>query len=148
MSGEVIVARGTTKTLESNGGSISNNAIVAANAADYDTSADGGGFPDAEFVLSVTYSVAPTEGTVLAIYARPLDVDGTNDAEIPEAARPTVFIGTYAVNNVTTTQYSPRILARDVPPKATYYVHNNATGQTVSAGWTLKVTPRTYVPAP
>ena len=143
MAGEMTVVRGATKALESNGGAIANNAVVQADDASYATVADGGGFPDAEFVVTLAFGTAPTEGTVVGLYARPLDLDGTNDAEVPEAARPTHFIGVFVDNNVTTAQ-TAYLLARDVPALASYYLHNNATGQTISAGWTLKATPRSY----
>lgn len=146
MSGETILVFGTTKTLEANGSSLANNTVVQADDANYSVSADGSYYPDAKFVASFTYASAPTEGTALALYARPLDIDGTNDAEAPETTRPTVFIGNFTVNNVTTTQYA-ELLAQDVPWNAAYYLHNNATGQAVSAGWTLKVTPCTVAPA-
>ena len=143
MAGETIVVFGTPKTLEANGGSIANNAVVQADDATYDQVSDGAGFIYADFVLGFTYASAPTEGTVLALYARPLDIDGTNDAEVPEATRPTMFIGSFVVNNVTTAQYA-QLIERQVPKLASYYIHNSTTGQTVSAGWTLKVTPRSY----
>ena len=143
MAGETIVVFGTPKTLEANGGAIANNAVVQADDATYDQVSDGAGFMYADFVLGFTYATAPTEGAVLALYARPLDIDGTNDAEVPEAARPTMFIGSFVVNNVTTAQYA-QLIERQVPKLASYYIHNSATGQTVSAGWTLKVTPRSY----
>ena len=146
MSGETILVTGTPKTLEANGASIANNALELADDAGYSVSVDGSYYPDAKFVLAATFGTAPTEGTTLALYARPLDIDGTNDAEVPEMARPTVFIGTFVVNNVTTAQYI-ELLAQDVPWSASYYIHNNGTGQTVSAGWTLKVTPCTVAPA-
>lgn len=143
MAGESIVVFGTTKTLEANGGSIANNAVVQADDATYDQVTDGASFMYADFVASFTFATAPTENTVLALYARPLDIDGTNDAEVPEATRPTMFIGSFPVNNVTTAQYA-QIIERQVPKLASYYLHNAGTGQTVSAGWTLKVTPRSY----
>ena len=146
MSGETIIKLGTQKTLEANGASIANNTLAQANDASYSVASDGAYYPDAKFVISVTFGTAPTEGTTLALYARPLDIDGTNDAEVPETTRPTVFIGTFVVNNVTTAQYI-ELLAQDVPWSASYYIHNNGTGQTVSAGWTLKVTPCTVAPA-
>lgn len=147
MAGEMTVVYGTPKTLEAAGTSIANNALGQADDADYSVSSDGGGYPDAEFVAALAFGTAPTEGTVVALYARPLDIDGTNDSEAPEAARPTYFVGSFVVNNVTSTQYIS-LLARDLPAKASYYLHNNATGQTISAGWTLKVAPRSYAPAP
>ena len=146
MSGETIIKLGTPKTLEANGASIANNTLAQADDTGYSISADGAYYPDAKFVIAATFVTAPTEGTTLALYARPLDIDGTNDAEVPETTRPTVFIGTFSVNNVTTAQYI-ELLAQDVPWSASYYIHNNGTGQTVSAGWTLKVTPCTVAPA-
>lgn len=146
MSGETIIKLGTPKTLEANGASIANNTLEQANDASYSIATDGAYYPDAKFVLSATFGTAPTEGTTLALYACPLDIDGTNDAEVPETTRPTVFIGTFTVNNVTTAQYI-ELIAQDVPWNAAYYVHNNGTGQTLSAGWTLKVTPCTVAPA-
>lgn len=140
MSGETIVVKGTPKILEANGAAITNGSVVQADDANYDVVADGVNFPDAKFVASFTFSTAPTEGTMLALYARPLDIDGTNDAEIPESTRPTVYIGPFVVNNVTTTQYA-ELMAQDAPWIAAYYLHNNSTGQTVSSGWTLTVTP-------
>lgn len=146
MAGETILARGTPKTLESNGTSVVNNALAQADDASYDVAVDGANYPDAKFVVSLTFGTAPTEGTVVALYARPLDIDGTNDALVPEAARPTVYVGAFVVDNINTIQYH-ELIARDVPWLASYYLHNNATGQTISAGWTLKVTPCTYAPA-
>jgi hypothetical protein len=151
VSGETIVVWGTQKTLESNGSSITNNSVVQADDANYDIVADSPGgsstpYPDAEFVLTCTFGTGPTEGTFLALYARPLDIDGTADTEVPEATRGTIFIGTFTVNNVTSSQTIAMngIYASGVPKLAAYYLHNNGTGQTVSSGWTLKVTPRSY----
>lgn len=146
MAAETRLFFGAAKTLEANGASIANNALAAADDANYDLAADAGSYPDAEFVLTGTFSVAPTEGATLALYARPLDIDGTADAEVPETTRPTVYVGSFTVNNVTTAQ-SMLLVAQDLPRLAAYYVHNNGTGQSLSAGWTLKVTPRTYGPA-
>jgi hypothetical protein len=146
MAGERIVKRGTQKTLEANGSAIAANAVVQANDATYSLSADAANYPDAVFVLTVTFSVAPTEGESLALYARSLNIDGTANAEVPEAKRPGWVIGTFEVNNVTTAQSIP-LLATDLPDEAEYYIHNVSAAQTVSAGWTLKVKPRTEGPA-
>lgn len=148
MTNETKIFAGTQKTLMTSGASIANNALAQATTANYAVVADGLGYPDAEFVLSATFATAPTEGATLALYCAPQDIDGTNDAQVPEATRPTVFIGVFVVNDVTSAQYIPLngIVARDVPLVGSYYLHNNGTGQSVSAGWTLKVTPRTKGP--
>lgn len=146
MANEAVLKFGTPKTLEASGTSIANNALAQANDATYGIVADGASYPDAKFALAATFGTAPTENTTLALYARPLNIDGTNDAETPETTRPTVYIGVFVVNNVTTAQYI-ELLAQNVPWEAEYYLHNNGTGQTLSAGWTLKVTPCTIGPA-
>lgn len=146
MSNEAIVFQGTQKTLEANGAAIANNALAQADDASYGIVADGLSYPDARFVLTGTFPVAPTENSTLALYARPLNIDGTADADAPETTRPTQFIGTFVVNNVTSAQ-SLVCDAQDVPWEADYYVHNNSTGQTLAAGWKLLVTPCTIGPA-
>ncbi|WP_312548171.1 hypothetical protein [Massilia sp.] len=143
MSGERITVWGNApKVLESNGAAIANGAVVQADDASYSVEVDGGGFPDADFVLTGTFAVAPFESAVLALYARPLDIDGTKSTDVPEATRPSRFIGTFAVNNVISEQVL-LLEAFGLPRKAEYYVFNSATGQQLSAGWTLKANPRT-----
>ncbi len=146
MSGEAIVKRGTQKTLEASGASIVNNALAQADDATYSLSSDGGDYPDARFVLACTFGTAPTENTTINLYARPLDVDGTLDTDVPETTRPTLYIGRFKVNNVTSQQVLV-LYAKELPDLAEYYIHNNGTGQTISSGWTLKVSPRSVGPA-
>jgi len=146
MSNEAIVFLGTQKTLEASGASIANNALAQADDASYGIATDGAYYPDARFVLTGAFATAPTENTTLALYARPLNIDGTADADAPETTRPTQYIGVFVVNNVTTAQ-SLVLMAQNVPWEADYYIHNNGTGQTLSAGWKLLVTPCTIGPA-
>lgn len=147
MAGEATVKPGTPKVLEANGAAIANNAVGQANDATYSIFLDGSSYPDAKFVLSnVVFSVAPTEGTLLSLCAQPLDIDGAADAEVPEPTRPTVPLGNFVVNNVTTAQ-AMELIVQDVPWLASYYIYNNGTGQSLNAGWALKVTPCTYAPA-
>lgn len=148
MPNETIVVYGTPLTLEASGASISNNNVAQAVAATYNVSTNGGGYPDALFVLSCTFGTAPTENTAVVLLARPINIDSTNDSEPPENGAATFkgrYIGAFTLNNVTTAQYIS-LVAYDLPAEAEYYIWNNATGQTLSAGWTLKITPRTYGP--
>lgn len=146
MSNEAIVKLGTQKTLEASGASIANNTLAQADDASYSIATDGAYYPDARFVLTGAFATAPTENTTLALYARPLNIDGTADTDAPEITRPVQYIGVFVVNNVTTSQ-SLVCDAQDVPWEADYYIHNNGSGQTLSAGWKLLVTPRTIGPA-
>lgn len=147
-AGDPIVAVGTAKTLEASGASIAAAAVVQANDASYSLSADAANWPDAEFVLTCAFATAPTEGRSINLLARPLNISGTNDAPVPEATRPGHYVGSFIVDNVTATQYLPLqgLVAYDLPRAADYYLHNG-TDQTVSASWTLVVTPRNVIPA-
>lgn len=143
---DAVVKLGTTKTLEANGATIASAAIGQADDATYSISADGDMAPDADFVLAVAFSVAPTVNTTIDLYAQELDIDGTNDATAPTAAYKPRYIGSFVVLDTTATQYL-KVRAYEVPDVASYYLFNNNTGQTMSAAWTLKVTPRTVGPA-
>lgn len=135
--------------LEGAGGSVANNALGMANDVIYDLLVDGGGYPDGEFCLVCAFATAPTEGAVIALYAAPQDVGGpfgSEDTETPETTRPTYPVGVFVVNNVTSQQVIT-LRAFDLPFKAQYYIHNNGTGQTISAGWYLSVSPFTKGPA-
>ena len=146
MANEAIVKLGTTKTLEASGASNANNTMVAADDATYGIVADGASYPDADFVLAVAFATAPTINTTIDLYAQELDIDGTSDAIAPTTTYKTRYIGNFVVAAQTATQYL-KVRGYDVPLIASYFLHNNATGQTMSAGWTLKVTPRTIGPA-
>ena len=112
MSNEAIVKLGTQKTLEASGASIANNTLAQANDASYSIATDGAYYPDARFVLTGTFATAPTENTTLALYARPLNIDGTADADAPETTRPVQYIGVLVGGNATTAP-SLALLARN-----------------------------------
>lgn len=145
-TGDAIVKYGTQKTLEAGGASAANNTMVQADDANYVIASDGANAPDAEFALAVAFSVAPTQNTTIDLYVSEQNIDGTNDAQAPTTTYRQKYVGSFTVNSVTSTQYL-RLLAYDVPPDGAYYLHNNGTGQTMSSGWTLKVTPRTIGPS-
>jgi len=149
MSGETIEVWGTQKSLETNGSAIPNGSLLAASAGTYDKmSTDGNGFPDAQFVLSCQFGTAPAEGSVISLVAQPLALDGASaNAQTPEPSRLTRFIGNFIVNDVTSMQHM-ELMATDLPPKALYYLYNANTGQSISAGWVLRIKPRTYKAAP
>lgn len=142
MSGENINVWGTTKLIESGGAAFSSGAMSAKATSAYSTITDGADFPDAVFVLTCSFAVAPVENSVITLAARPLLVDGTNNAQVPEPTRLTRQVGNFVLDNVTGTQ-TMDLMAYDLPRNAEYYLYNAATGQAVSAGWALRVTPRT-----
>lgn len=148
MANETVKVVGTVKTLEANGASTATDVVSAADDASYGVAADGSNYPHAEFVLGFTISTTTSiQNKTINLYAKPLDIDGTNDAQAPETGAnfKGVFIGAFTVNDIGTIQYASCV-AYDVPWLADYYI-DNQTGQTISAGWTLKVKPMTYKPA-
>lgn len=145
MTNEVVYAWGTPKILESNGAAITNAQISQANDASYSVVSDGGSYPDALFVLRVQFStVTGIENRTISLHARPLNIDGTNHAPAPTATFIEKFLGSFVLSSGTDQYLS--LVVHDLPKEADYYLINNS-GQTVSAGWTLKVTPRTYKPS-
>lgn len=149
MSNEAIIVQGSVQTLEANGGSIASAAIAYADDANLNLASGvtGGHYPNCKFVMSVTFSVAPTENTVLALYAEYQDIDGTTDQSAVEAsAWNPHFLCAFPLNNVTSAQ-NIVAYAYDIPhPLIKVAVKNEATGQTAGAGWTLKATPFAYKP--
>lgn len=104
--------------------------------------------PMASFVLKAAYATAPTANTSVSLYARLMNIDSTNDALTPDANNQHVYLGSFPLDDTTSTQY----IALDARLPNTYssqvyefYIQNNA-GQTLSAAWTLKVTPKTIGP--
>jgi hypothetical protein len=148
MANEAIYAWGTQKTLEANGASFANGNIVQANDAPYSTVSDGSNFPDAVFVLKLQFStVTSIENKVISLHARALNIDGANNAPVPTATYLEKYIGSFVLQaSLASTDQYLMLTGYDLPKEADYYLLNSS-GQTVSAGWTLKVTPRTYKPA-
>ena len=118
--------------------------MTQANDASY-TTTDHNDYPDGVFVLGVTFGTAPAANSIVHLFARPLNIDGTNDATIPSATYRSLYIGSFLVAATTGAQYA-YLIGRNLPKEADYYIYNEA-GQTISTGWTLKVTPLTIVPA-
>lgn len=147
MSGELISVWGTEKTLVSSGASIASGAMGLPSAASYGVVADGASFPDADFVLAVTFGTAPLADSTLDLYAAELDIDGSNDAPLPSSTYRRRYVGSFPLSATTFTQYV-KLSAYDVARLANYFLYNPSSGQAVTAGWTLKVTPRTIKPAP
>jgi hypothetical protein len=120
-----------------NGGSIANNAFGQADDLSFSLVTDGGSRPNLEFELSWAHGTAPTANTALTVYAQDLNFNGTPDAQAPSANNLRRFVASVNVANTTSTQYA-RFDVMFAPADAAYWLLNTGTGQTVSAGWTLR----------
>lgn len=115
---------------------LANNATLLSAAI---TPADQN-FIFAIFELTVTFTVAPVANAGLSIWGIKTVDGGTTYEDFP-SPRP-ADIGLIPVLNVTTAQRVSRILM--IPP-GTFRIglRNDATGQTMPAGWGLKMRPVT-----
>jgi len=143
-TGSLIEFFGTQDTITGSGATVADAAFGAA-ATTWTNDDDA---PRASVVLAGTYSVAPTANTVVNLYLRPLDIQSTNDQDVPDANYTHVYAGSFPINDVTSAQY----IAIDISLPNNYtsqqynfYIENKA-GQTLGSGWTLYVTPKTYGP--
>lgn len=143
MANEIKKVYGTQKTVSTSIAAIANNAISAA-VGTY-SATDTLDYPDADFVLVVTFATAPTEGSTIDLLVRPMDVQGANGTVTPEATYQPHRIGTFVVDNVTAAQYL-FCSGFDLPKAGELYLYNNATGQSTSANASLYMTPRTLAP--
>lgn len=131
-------------TLEANGASAAANAFAAADDASL-SAANHGDFPYADLVLSCGFGAAVSAGFAVNVYRRDLDIDGTNDGPEPSTGYKALFIGSFVIPaGASAVAYYP---LTNVPlSKACSFYVENGTNQTLSAGWTLKATPKTYAP--
>lgn len=143
MANETLIANGTAKTLEASGLALANNAIVAVTTI-YDRSVDGGNYMDGRFVFSGAFAVAPVENSPLDIYGAAQDISTTNDEQAPETTYKPRYFASLTLNNVITTQYIESAVVRRVPKKFLASLHNNGSGQSLAAGWTLAFIPETF----
>lgn len=137
---------GTQDTVTSSSSAVTDGSFSVS--GDITTWTNDDDAPMASIVLEATYSSAPTANTSVSLYARLMNIQSTNDQNTPDANFPHVFLGAFPLNDVTTAQYIP--LDVTLPNTKTsqeyeFYIQNNA-GQTLSAGWDLYVTPKTYGP--
>lgn len=91
---------------------------------------------------------APDANSTVNLYARLMNTDGTNDSDVPDANFPHYFLGSFPTNDVLTNQYITIDVALPNAYTSTVYEFyiENKTGQSIQAGWTLKVTPKTLGP--
>ena len=90
-------------------------------------------------------TTAPDVNSSVNLYVRPLNVQSTNDGEVPDANHQHHYVGSFPTNDVLTNQYITIDIT--LPNYATssefeFYIENK-TGETIQAGWGLWVTPKT-----
>ena len=143
---DLIKVEGTELILESSGVSLTNTSFAQA---DNDTvaPADNAGYPllDFEFQGAWATSTGINNGEV-RLYSRKINFEGASDAPEPDANYPRDLVGSFVPDAVISTQ---NLVLEGVPRslREEQFWIENATGQTLSAGWTLKAYPVTHRPS-
>ena len=138
---------GTLTDLDSTSAAVSDNTFsVVGDLASWTNSDDA---PSASVVGLFTFAVAPTASSVILLYVRPLNIaDTTKDADAPNADIQREFLGAFVLDNVTTEQVIAVQVAlpnNKSSQEYEFYIENQG-GQTISAGWSLQITPKTIGP--
>ncbi|MCK4501121.1 hypothetical protein KAU11_11540 [Candidatus Babeliales bacterium] len=135
---------GTQDAVTTTGASTADDAFTSAGSWTNDDDA-----PSASAVGTFTFATAATAGTVVNLYARLMNIQSTNDQEVPDANYQNTYMGSFPVNDGST---SPQYIAIDIylPNTMTsqvydFYIENKA-GQTISANWSLHITPKSIGP--
>lgn len=135
---------GTQDTITGSGATVADAAFGAA-ATTWTNDDDA---PMASIVLDCSFTTAPDANSSVNLYLRLLNVESTNDQDVPDANFQHVYAGSFPLNDVTTQQWCPITIT--LPNNATsqqynFYIENNG-GQTMDSDWDLHITPKTYGP--
>ena len=137
---------GTQDTLGTTSAAVADAAFSIA--GDLSTWTNDDDAPTASVILTVNYSVAPDANSSVALFLRPINIQSTNDQEIPDVNYLHSYVGSFPVNDVTTAQYSLitiSLLNTKTSQEYEFYIQNNS-GQSMPAGWDIFVTPKTIGP--
>lgn len=144
MANEAEYTYASQVTLEASGASCGSGAFVAADDASL-ASANHNNYPWGDFVLKCDFGAAVAPGTAVYLYRQDLNIDSTNDAPTPGTTYEYELVGIFKmISGQSAAAYYP---CTNVPlAYECQFSIKNGTAQNISAGWTLKCTPKTYVP--
>lgn len=146
---------GTQDTVTAGGGT----SAVAAAAFSASGDVVSGGWtndddaPEAAFVLATAAGQSAwTAGDTIQLYARPMNIDGANDAPQTDSNFRQIPIGAFVMDAASGAQYVPLAGGRAFLPNhyssQVYEFYLRNTGSvSLAAGWTIKVTPIAPGPA-
>ena len=118
--------------------------------------------PHARFILLLEWlTTAPTDNVgSIDIYARPLNIQSTNEPNTPTALNRAQYIGSFIIDwtVAATTQHFLISPICDLPNFYTsqvyeFYIHNNGMGQSITGdsatvGWQMWIQPLAFGPKP
>lgn len=147
MSDEIVWTYASRVVLESNGSvPVVSNAYGVAGDADL-ALGNHLNFPWADFVLTCSFGGGVGAGGFVRLYRQALNIDTTNDAPVPAATYPLLYMGSFVIPaGAAGSSWAFPLTDRKLIADQQYYIENK-TDQTISANWELKATPKTYEPA-
>ena len=146
-TGAAIEFFGTQDTLGTSSAAVANDAFSIA--GDLSTWTNDDDAPQASVILLANFSVAPDANSSINLYLRPLNIQSTNNQDIPDANFQQTYVGSFPLNDTTAAQYIN--IQISLPNNQTsqgyeFYVENKS-GQSLPAAWDIFVTPKTLGPA-
>lgn len=155
MSNETVWKYGTQRTV------IAGTANVASNGFNGSTECSNtpldstlhSNYPLADVVLAASFSTSVSSANnIVNLYRRDLNIDSTNDAPQPQSAAPAfsnTFVGAFVIPPFTAAS-TGYFACLDVPISAQceFYLENKTNATIVGTTITVKLTPKTYAPAP
>ena len=141
---------GTQDAVTTTGGSTADAAFTSAGQWTNDDDA-----PEAAALLVAQWATATSiAGKAINLYARVHNILSTTEAAAPSATHRVVYLGTFIApaSTAATDFYMPLVKGRMALPNyytstiIEFYIENQ-TGQTISANWSLYVTPITQGPS-
>lgn len=144
---------GTQDTVTAGGGTSAVNDGAYSAAADTDTWTNDDDAKYAAFALKFQYPSGTIDKNGIRLYARLMNIDGTNDEPQPDANWDNHFLGIFqtdaglavTTDNYLTLGHNVRLPNQYTSQVYEFFIYNDC-GVQMSAGWTLKVTPITDGP--
>lgn len=145
MANESVYTYASQIILEASGAQAASAAF--AEAADTTlTSANHLNFPEADFALTCNFGGAVAAGKYVSLYRQDNNIDGAADAPDVSASYKQVLVGIFNIPSAASA--SATYPCVDVPlTKDCGFWIGNDTDQTLSAGWVLKATAKTFEPS-
>ena len=142
---------GTQDQVDSSSGSVANDAFsVAGDVSDWTNDDDS---PGAFFTLRAQFATMPTVGSI-SLHCAVLNIQSTNDESDVDSSNDGHFLGEFKIDFGigNATNFYAGLHVPELPPGIAtsqiyrFFIKNNGTSQTVTAGWGLWVTPTTHGP--
>lgn len=123
---------------------------IAADAfsitADIDAFTNTQDSPTIVMTLKLQFAVQPTAGTNINIYARKMDIEGTNDSSVPDDNNIDQIIGRFTVDATVATSTDAFLttqwmtISNHYSAQVYQFYLQNKSDQSISAGWELFLT--------